>query len=106
MWRLMQQSLATADVEEPPRQMRRQLERRNVADRRVTVIALRRTTTRGTGERDVAWTHRWIRRGHWRQQPYKEAGEWTSRAIWIHPTICGPDDKPLLVRDHVYSLKR
>lgn len=106
MWRLMQQSLATVDEVEPSRQVRRQLHRRNQEARKVSVIALRRKTYPGPGGREVEWTHRWIRRGHWRQQPYKENGEWVKRAIWIHPTICGPDNKPLLIRDHVYSLKR
>lgn len=106
MWRLMQQSLATVDEQVPSRQVRRQLQRRNQADRKVSVIALRRKAHPGSGTREVEWSHRWIRRGHWRQQPYKENGAWVKRAIWIHPTICGPDDKPLLVRDRVYSLKR
>ncbi|WP_182378644.1 hypothetical protein [Nocardioides sp. WS12] len=106
MWRLMQQSIVTVDHEEPTRQVRRQLQRRNQEARKVSVIALRRKTYPGAGVRDVEWTHRWIRRGHWRQQPYKENDDWVKRAIWIHPTICGPVDKPLLVRDRVYSLKQ
>lgn len=106
MWRLMQQSIAVVDQEEPSRQVRRQLQRRNQEARRVSVIALRRKTYPVEGGREVEWTHRWIRRGHWRQQPYKENGEWVKRALWIHPTICGPEDKPLLMRDRVYSLKR
>lgn len=106
MWRLMQQSIATVEEHEPSRQIRRQLQRRNQEARKVSVIALRRKTQPASGTREVEWTHRWIRRGHWRQQPYKENGDWVKRAIWIHPTICGPDDKPLLVRDRVYSLKR
>lgn len=105
-WRLMQQSLATVREEEPTRQVKRQLQRRNQEAPRVSVIALRRKTHPTPGEREVEWTHRWIRRGHWRQQPYKENDQWVKRAIWIHPTICGPEDKPLLVRDRVYSLKR
>lgn len=28
-----------------------------------------------------------------------------SDAIWIHPTICGPAEEPLLVRDGAYSLR-
>ena len=106
MWRLMQQSLAVVEPEEPTRQLRRQLQRRNIEERTYSVITLRRLNRPGTGEREVEWTHRWIRRGHWRQQPYKQDGDWVRRAIWIHPTICGPEDKPLLVRDRVYALRR
>jgi hypothetical protein len=107
MWRLMQQSLATVEREGPSRQVRRQLARRNNEVRTVSVIALRRKASPAVeGSREVVWSHRWIRRGHWRQQPCKENGDWVTRVIWIHPTICGPEDKPLLVRDRVYSLRR
>jgi hypothetical protein len=106
VWRLMQQSITSVADEYPSRQVRRQLERKNMPDRKVSVIALRHTTKRGDGTAQVEWSHRWLRRGHWRNQPCKEDGEWTTRYIYIHPTICGPEDKPLLVREHIYSLVR
>lgn len=106
MWRLMQQPLTSIEKEVPTRQMRRQLERRNAPDRHVSVVTLRRKAERGNGDTEVNWSHRWLVRGHWRRQPYKEGGETIYRHIWIHPHIKGPEDAPLLVREHVYSLER
>jgi hypothetical protein len=42
---------------------------------------------------DVAWSHRWIVRGHWRQQFYPS--KHTNQPIWITPYVKGPEDKPL-----------
>jgi hypothetical protein len=105
-WRLMQQSVARLDDEPVPRQMRKLGRRAGLPDGNVTVIKLRSSPSRGDGSSLVEWSHRWLRRGHWRSQPYKEDGHWVRRTIWIHPTVCGPDDKPLIIRDHVYDLRR
>ena len=106
MWRLMQQPLTTLHREFPSRQMRRQLERKNAPDKHVTVITLRRLPSEAEEGADIRWTHRWLVRGHWRNQRYKEDGEWVTRAIWIHPHVKGPEGAPFLVREHVYSLSR
>lgn len=104
-WRLMGQTIADIEPVVPTRQQRRQLERRNVPVRTVTVIRLRRRGSRGDGGTTVNWTHRWVVRGHWRQQPCKnENGDWTTRPVFIHPYIKGPDEAPLLVRRHVNHL--
>lgn len=106
-WRLMQQSITSVVTEEPPRQLRRQLERKNLPSQHVTVITLRRSSIKGDGTTEVEWTHRWLVRGHWRNQPCKdENGEWIHRLIYIHPYVKGPEDAPLLIREHVYSLAR
>lgn len=105
-WRLMQQSVTRLDEETMPRQLRKLGHRAGLPNDVVTVINLRSTPTRGDGESAVEWSHRWLRRGHWRQQPYKIDGEWVRKTIWIHPTVCGPADKPLIIRDHVYNLTR
>lgn len=105
-WRLMQQEITTVDEEWPTRQVRRQMARKNRPDVPVSVIRLRRAKNREHGNAEVEWTHRWLRRGHWRQQWYGSGSDRYQRAIWIHPTICGPEDAPLLVREHVYSLER
>lgn len=54
--------------------------------------------------RVVEHDHRWTRRGHWRMQPYG-AGNAQRRRIWIEPQVCGPVDKPLLVRPKVSVLR-
>jgi hypothetical protein len=50
------------------------------------------------------YSHRWIRRGHWRHQWYPKAA--IHRQIWIDETVCGPEDLPLVVRDRIYHWKR
>lgn len=107
-WRLMQQTVTRVVDEEAPRALRRQAQRAQLRDKAVSVIQLRhRSTAEHSGESDPReWSHQWLVRGHWRNQPCKEDGVWTTRLVWIHPYVKGPDDKPLLVRDHVYSLVR
>jgi hypothetical protein len=111
-WRLMQQTITDVRTEPVDRALRRRAQKRNMKRDDVTVIALRkRKRVDGEVETDIEWSHRWLRRGHWRQQwvgPRNgELGvERYQTPIWIHPTICGPEDAPLLVRDHVYSLER
>jgi hypothetical protein len=102
-WRLMQQSVTRLDDETMPRQLRKLGQRAGIPNDVVTVINLRSTPTRGDGSSAVEWSHRWLRRGHWRQQPYKGG---VIKTIWIHPTVCGPEGKPLVIKDHVYSLTR
>lgn len=105
-WRLMQQSVTRLDDETMPRQLRKLGQRAGIPNDVVTVINLRSTPTRGDGTTLVEWSHRWLRRGHWRRQPYKIDGEWVRKTIWIHPTVCGPEGKPLVIKDHVYNLTR
>jgi hypothetical protein len=78
----------------------------------VRVIDLRRYATRGgvaVGETDPdyarQWSHRWVVSGHWRQQPYGP-GRTLRKTIWIDPFVKGPDDRPLIVRDDVYVMRR
>lgn len=106
-WRLMGQTVSEIDVEDPTRQQRRQLERKNVPLRQVSIIRLRRQGSRGEGGAAVDWSHRWVVRGHWRMQRFKDQnGEWTTRPVFIHPYIKGPEAKPLLVRDRINHLVR
>lgn len=108
-WRLMQQTVTSVVDEPAPRALRRQLQRQQLNDNAVSVIQLRqRAVSEYRGEGDLReWSHQWLVRGHWRNQPCKDpGGEWTTRLVWIHPYVKGPEDKPLLVREHVYSLVR
>lgn len=107
-WRLMSQTITTVESEDVPRGIRRQAERRGMRDRNVTVVNLRRRSVAGSGGgTPVEWSHRWLVRGHWRDQRYKgDDGEWFTKPLWIHPHLKGPDDKPLHLREHVYALTR
>lgn len=107
VWQLMRQTVTDLAEVEPDRATRRRSQRLN-ADSKVTVIELRkRESTRTDKETEVEWSHRWVRRGHWRRQPYKdEEGTWRRKVIYIFPTVCGPEDKPLVIREHVNALVR
>lgn len=106
--RLMQETIVSVSDEEVSRNFRRKLERENRPERKVSVIALRKVYSRHHGEhREIEWSHRWVVRGHYRKQPCKdEDGNWSTKTIYIRPYLKGPEDAPLLVREHVYSLKR
>ncbi|KXP08789.1 hypothetical protein [Tsukamurella pseudospumae] len=76
----------------------------------VTVINVRPrpNPTRGpngepvTGERE--YTHRWIVRGH--MHTYRHGkGRARTRKRWVAPYVAGPEDKPLIVKEHVWALR-
>jgi len=106
VWRLMQQSLTLVNQEEAPRPMARQSKRLDLVPL-VTVIQLRQVKHAHKGEgAEIEWSHRWLRRGHWRRQWYRDGDALVQKSIYIHQTICGPDDKPLIIKDHVTALMR
>jgi hypothetical protein len=104
--RLMQQRVATATDERLPRATRRRAERQGHAVSEVTVIRLRRPTTKHDDEEgsSVEWTHRWIVDGHWRNQWYPSLNR--HRQVWISPYVKGPDDMPLVVKRRFYKWDR
>lgn len=51
----------------------------------------------GSVDVEVEWSHRWIVRGHMRQQWYPSLQ--AHLPLWIHPHLKGPDDKPLKPRN-------
>lgn len=112
IWRLCQQSIADRWDEEPARHARRRMTRAHLPVSPISVITLRRRESHhDDGETHVDWQHRWMVRGHWRKQPYKEEnadGEKVTvyRNIYINPYLKGPEDKPLLIRDKVNALIR
>lgn len=75
----------------------------------VTVLTLRRARYhRPDGEvGEVEWSHRWLVRGHWRNQRYKGPdGEWFYSQIWIAPFIKGPEDKPFVPKRRAVEFVR
>lgn len=104
-WVLMAQPIATVSDAHYDRAARRQMKRAGREPEQVRVIALRRALgANGDGDTDREYRHRWIVRGHWRQQWYPSRG--VNRPIWIAPHIKGPDAAPLLGGEKVYALKR
>lgn len=76
-------------------------------ERYITLITLRRKrVARDDDEpQKVEWSHRWVVRGHWRNQyhPKTDTHEWK----YIHEYVKGPEDKPLLVSERrVFDFRR
>lgn len=73
----------------------------------VTCASLRRHRYTSEAEREAEareYSHRWIVRGHMRNQPIgprnAEGGQKHLR-VWIAPYVKGPEDKPLVLKDRV-----
>ena len=80
-------------------------------DPTVRYIDLRRARTEPSDHTDDEprtstreYRHRWIVRGHWRNQWYPSRND--HRPIWIDPHFAGPEDKPLLGGERVNVLRR
>lgn len=104
VWLLMQQEVSSVENAHFDRAAHRRAARENREIPAVRVIALRRSGsgTGGGGSRE--WHHRWLVRGHWRQQWYARRG--VHRPVWIAPHIKGPDGAPVLGGEKVYDLRR
>jgi hypothetical protein len=83
------------------RQERRRVER-ELPGLRVLSLATGASVSRAETAGTVAWTHRWMVRGHWRLQPHGPKRS-LRRTIWIDPYVKGPEDKPLDVRPTVWT---
>ena len=107
--RFMQQRIL---VDQPTvvtaRAARRRLACAGIDDPQVRVILLRRRAYRAIDEEtgvSVAWSCRWLVRGHWRAQFFPASGE--HRPIWIAPYVKGPDGKPFRQpRETIFSVAR
>lgn len=104
-WLLMGQTISSVSDAHFDRATRRRMARLDLTPPRVRVITLRRVAGDGTSdETDREFRHRWIVRGHWRQQWLPSRG--VHRPTWIAPHIKGPEGAPLLGGEKVYALKR
>ena len=105
LWTLLGQTL-TELREERPRKRKRFGPQRMPTPESVTVVTLRRRASDPDHDpTNVEWQHRWLVRGHPRQQRYGPNNQWV-KTIWIAPHIKGPDDKPLVITRKVYDLRR
>jgi hypothetical protein len=115
-WLLCNQTVAEkvdADIDRP---RRKRAGRANIPPRVVVIRLRNRSTHRAEGESLVDWHHRWVVRGHpaWRAcgadhplaEPYPDDPTRFRCRVWIAPYTKGPEGKPLVVSDKVYSLQR
>jgi hypothetical protein len=101
-WTLMQQTLTVSERTTADRAERRRCSRTGLASEVVTVRLRRKSLDepRDDGEEGgVAWSHRWLVSGHWRNQwlPSRTC----HRLQWIHGYVKGPAHKALVVKDRV-----
>jgi len=117
---LLNQTVTEVKKEEADRATARRFRRMGLPSN-YTIVRLRRhkNINRLEGETLVEWAHRWIVRGHWRNQPVGENhpdvekgiarqdadGNWYHR-VWISPYVKGPEDKPFKQSEKVYALVR
>lgn len=74
----------------------------------VTLIdlrALRHVTTAEGGDGSRTYTHRWVVRGHWRNQPHGPGRE-ERRLTWIPSHVKGPADAPFKSTEKVMVWRR
>lgn len=107
--KLMAETIITSERRPAARPARREAMRQGLDVGAPRVIELRRPQSHeadpeGERVRDVQWTHRWINRGHWRQQWYASQGR--HKQIWIGAYIKGPQNLPLVVRERVWNWDR
>lgn len=104
LWQLTAQpELVASTHEKPYRAAAKRISRRGYTPQSVRFVYLNRKTGRrnqpgSTGTR--TYSHQWIVRPHWRQQPYGP-GRSLRRATYIDAHVKGPEDKPLRVRDTI-----
>lgn len=109
-WHLSMQIVSARETHLPERHAAKRFTR--ATDRpspTVTIVCLRRQRhPDSTGSMpptcaDPTFHHRWLVRGHWRQQPYGP-GRAFKRPVWIAPFVKGPDDAPLKLHSTVNYL--
>jgi hypothetical protein len=106
LWSMLNQTITDVSEGEVKRAKRDQIRKARIPGR-VTVIQLRRLegVSRGAGETQVEWQHRWMVRGHWRNQAFG-TGRSERRRIWIHPFWKGDPNAPVTQTEKVYDLSR
>lgn len=113
LWTLMVQRVAVHEPYRASRPFRRRWERAYpdlpVPD--TAVVRLRRPTTKShdapedAEHQGVNWSHRWMVDAHWHK--YRTGtGRSNVEARWITPYVKGPEDKPLVVKQKVYTWER
>lgn len=106
-WRLIQQPFVSRISETLDRGSQRRLARGAVLPATTTMITIRKSPSRhadGGEGGPVDWQHRWLVRGHWRQQWYPS--QQRHAPLFIPPYVKGPDDKPFEAKGRIFDVKR
>jgi hypothetical protein len=108
-WLLMSQPMLSARTRLPPdRDVARAYKRQNRPVPDVTLIDLRHVKTATDPDAEHAtrtYSHRWVVRGHWRNQAYGP-GRSLRRPLFIPSYVKGPDEAPLKLSEHVNVWRR
>ncbi len=109
-FRIQSQRIAVTRSEPVNRALRRRADRAGFDSPdpgSVLVVRLRRQYQPSSSDEEhhtVEWSHRWVVDGFWRNQWYPSLGR--HQQIYIPSYIKGPTDKPLIVKDKIFSLER
>lgn len=104
-WALMGQENVTATHRELVPSSKRRRGRLPTAVTTITLRRLRSVDDSPIGDSGRIYSHRWVVRGHWRQQAFgPQHGQ--RRPVWIPSYIKGPADAPLLVTERINVWRR
>jgi len=111
-WRVMQKLMAEKIVQSearvPGRPARRDAKRFELPPSILRVVELRRKRSNKEPDRENGsarhYTHRWIVRGHWRNQWYPSEGRHKQK--YISEYVAGPEDLDLVVKTRVWNWDR
>lgn len=115
-FKMLQQTIVTLGTERPYRALKRRCAQYMPEVGDILVIQLRKEYhpakkyAEDHGDDDVEfegpwYSHRFLVRGHWKRQRHGEGGT-ERKIIWVAPYIKGPEDKPLVVKDKIFSLEQ
>lgn len=107
-WLLMQQPLASSRKAHVSHADAKRMRRNRIDPKTVRIISLRRAfnpDAHGDPEARRAYHHRWVVRGHWRNQPCGP-GRIDRRPTWIPWHVKGPENAPLLTGEKVHAWRR
>jgi hypothetical protein len=104
--RLMAERIVSPSRRRTSRPVWREAKRRGMPEvKDVIVVELRRVSVKHDAEAGEAhYSHRFMVRGHWRDQWYPSLG--IHRQKWISPYIKGPDDGDFIEKDRVWVWDR
>lgn len=106
LWRFVREPYVATDEERPSRAASKRAQRSNVEPSSLRVVRLRRKAAPAPEGHDgtAHYSHRFVVSGHWRNQWYPSMKD--HRPRYIAPYVKGPEDRPLVVRDTVFTVDR